>query len=104
MLGAAEAAGFLAPKPVSLIFGVGKVAQERLARDGFRTIADLQKADETDLMRRYGAEGQRLCRLARGIDDRKVVPDREAKSVSAETTFNTDIADLPPAGAKSSGI
>ena len=79
-------------KPVSLIFGVGKVAQARLARDGFRTIADLQKADETELMRRYGAEGQRLSRLARGIDDRKVVPDRETKSVSAETTFDRDIA------------
>ncbi|MFZ0837364.1 MAG: DNA polymerase IV, partial [Xanthobacteraceae bacterium] len=49
--------------------------------------------DETELMRRYGAEGQRLARLARGIDQRAVSPDREAKSVSAETTFATDIAD-----------
>ena len=40
-------------------------------------------------MRRYGAEGQRLARLARGIDDRTVDPVRETKSVSAETTFNT---------------
>ena len=85
-------------KPVSFIYGVGKVAQERLARDGFRIIADLQRADERELMRRYGAEGQRLWRLARGIDDREVVPDREAKSVSAETTFDTRHRRVPAAG------
>jgi len=94
MLGRAEAPAFLASKPISIIFGVGKVTQERLAREGFRTIADLQKLDEIELMRRLGAEGQRLSRLARGIDHRKVVPDRDAKSVSAETTFDTDIADM----------
>ncbi|MES1155775.1 MAG: DNA polymerase IV, partial [Pseudorhodoplanes sp.] len=91
LLGAAEAKDFLASKPVSLIFGVGKVAQQNLARDGFRTIADLQKADETDLMRRYGAEGVRLSRLAHGNDARDVVPDRDAKSISAETTFERDV-------------
>jgi DNA polymerase-4 len=96
MLGRTDAVSFLATKPISIIFGVGKVAQERLARDGFRTIADLQKHDEIELMRRLGAEGQRLSRLARGIDHRKVVPDRDAKSVSAETTFDTDIALLRP--------
>ncbi len=96
VLGRADAPDFLAGKPVSIIFGVGRVAQERLARDGYRTIADLQKADERELMRAYGAEGQRLWRLARGIDQRKIVPDRDAKSVSAETTFDTDIAGLRP--------
>ncbi len=96
VLGRADAPDFLAAKPVSIIFGVGRVAQERLARDGYRMIADLQKADERDLMRLYGVEGQRLSRLARGIDHRKVVPDRDAKSVSAETTFDTDIGALRP--------
>ncbi len=47
--------------------------------------------DETDLMRRYGSMGQRLARLARGIDDRTVHPNDPAKSVSAETTFFDDI-------------
>jgi DNA polymerase-4 len=94
MLGRAEAPSFLAPKPISIIFGVGKVSQERLARDGFRTVADIQKLDEIEMMRRLGAEGQRLSRLARGIDHRKVIPDRDAKSVSAETTFDTDISAL----------
>jgi DNA polymerase-4 len=94
VLSAAEAPAFLAPKPVSFIFGVGKVSAARLARDGFHRIADLQKAGEIELMRRYGEEGQRLARLARGIDARKVSADRETKSVSAETTFDRDIADF----------
>jgi DNA polymerase-4 len=96
MLGEREAVEFLASKPVSFIFGVGRVTQEKLNRDGFRLIADLQCADEADLMRRYGVEGRRLWRLARGIDDREVSPDREAKSISAETTFEIDISDLRP--------
>lgn len=96
VIGADEARSFLAPKPVGLIFGVGKVAQARLANDGLRTIADLQKIDEVDLLRRYGSEGQRLARLARGIDVRPVRPQRETKSVSSETTFERDIASFRP--------
>jgi DNA polymerase-4 len=96
VLGGGEAAGFLAAKPVTLIFGVGKIAQQRLARDGLRTIGDLQRAGESELRRRYGAEGARLARLARGLDDRPVRAEREAKSISAETTFDRDIADFRP--------
>jgi len=96
VLGAGEAAAFLAPKPVSLIFGVGKVAQARLAKDGLRTIGDLQRAGETELMRRYGGEGARLYRLAHGRDDREVNVERETKSISAETTFDRDIGDMRP--------
>ena len=87
-----EAPAFLAPRPVTFIWGVGKAMGAALAREGFRLIGDLQRADETDLMRRFGAEGQRLSRLARGEDSRDVSPERETKSVSAETTFDTDIA------------
>jgi DNA polymerase-4 len=94
VLGAGDAAAFLAPKPVSFIFGVGKVSAARYARDGFHRIADLQAASEIDLMRRYGDEGRRLARLARGIDGRKVNAERETKSVSSETTFATDITDF----------
>jgi DNA polymerase-4 len=96
VIGRAEAASFRADKPVSMIFGVGKVAQARLANDGFRLIRDLQKADERELIRRYGAEGQRLHRLAQGTDRRAVNPERERKSVSAETTFERDISELRP--------
>jgi DNA polymerase-4 len=96
VLSAAEAPGFLAPKPVGFIYGVGAVSAAKLAADGFRTIGDLQRADETDLMRRYGVEGRRLGRLAYGIDERKVDPARDTKSVSAETTFNADISQFRP--------
>jgi DNA polymerase IV len=96
VLGGGEAAAFLAPKPVTLIFGVGKMAQQRLARDGLRTIGDLQRAGEIELRRRYGVEGARLARLARGLDERPVKAEREAKSISAETTFDRDIADFRP--------
>jgi DNA polymerase-4 len=96
VLGRAEAAAFLAPKPVTLIFGVGKMTQQRLARDGLRTIGDLQRTGEAELARRYGAEGARLARLAHGIDDRSVSPERETKSISSETTFDHDIAEFRP--------
>ncbi|WP_022720396.1 DNA polymerase IV [Rhodopseudomonas sp. B29] len=89
-----DARAMLAERPVGFIFGVGPATASRLAQHGFRTIADLQRANEIDLMRQYGDEGRRLWRLARGIDDRKVVPDRGAKSISNETTFDTDIRDL----------
>ena len=96
MLAPADAPAFLAEKPVGFIYGVGAVSAGKLAQEGFRTIADLQRAHEHDLMRRYGVEGSRLWRLARGLDDRRVDPERETKSVSAETTFERDIADLRP--------
>jgi DNA polymerase-4 len=96
VLGLAEAPAFLAPRPVGFIYGVGAVSAARLAADGYRTIADLQRADERDLARRYGEEGGRLWRLARGIDARKVDAERETKSISAETTFETDIGEFRP--------
>src|ERR1043166_1716199 len=96
VLGGGEAAAFLSPKPVALIFGVGKIAQQRLARDGLHTIGDLQRAGERELRRRHGDEGARLFRLAHGLDDRPVRAEREAKSISAETTFDRDIADFRP--------
>src|SRR5262249_19876540 len=66
------------------------------ARDGLRTIGDLQRAGESELRRRYGAEGVRLFRLARGLDDRPVHAEREAKSISPGTTFGRGIAGFPP--------
>jgi DNA polymerase-4 len=96
VIGLGEAPTFLAPKPVGFIYGVGAVSAAKLAHDGFRLIADLQRADERDLMRRYGEEGSRLWHLARGIDTRKVEPEHETKSISAETTFDRDIGDFRP--------
>ncbi len=89
-----EARTMLADKPVGFIFGVGPATQEKLANRGFRVIADLQRADEIEMMRQFPTEGRRLWRLARGIDDRLVVADRGAKTISSETTFETDIKDF----------
>ncbi|MBZ9808029.1 MULTISPECIES: DNA polymerase IV [unclassified Mesorhizobium] len=94
VIGEAEAVGFLAAQPVSMIWGVGKAFNATLEQDGIRTIGQIQKMDRGDLMRRYGVMGDRLYRLSRGEDVRRVDPDQDAKSVSAETTFDTDIASL----------
>ena len=89
-----EARTMLSEKPVGFIFGVGPATQERLIQRGFRTIADLQRADEIELMRQFPSDGRRLWRLARGIDDRRVVAERGAKTISSETTFESDVRDF----------
>ena len=92
VIGKAETLAFLADKPVSMIYGVGKVFSETLRKDGYETIGQLQRAVPEDLMKRYGESGARLARLARGDDARQVSPDGEMKTVSAETPFNTDLS------------
>ncbi|KRA99554.1 DNA polymerase IV [Devosia sp. Root685] len=94
VIGAEETLSFLAPKPISLIFGVGKVFSETLKKDGYHTIGQLQEADPIQLMRLYGESGARLARLSRGQDSRRVSIDGEMKTVSSETTFNNDLATL----------
>jgi len=92
VIGRAEAMDFLGPRPVGLIWGVGKALQARLVSAGIATIADLRNFSEIELVARYGSIGRRLHRFARGEDDRQVEPDGEMKTISAETTFETDIA------------
>ena len=92
LIGKEETLTFLKDKPISMIWGVGKVSRGKLARDGFHTIGQLQNADETDLAKRYGSLGLRLARLARGQDSRNVNPVSETKSISSETTFNRDLS------------
>jgi DNA polymerase-4 len=84
---------FLEPLPVSLLWGVGKVSNRDLAEMGVHTIGDLRRLPDDLLSGRFGRSAASLARLARGIDDRRVVPDRDAKSISHETTFATDIGD-----------
>jgi DNA polymerase-4 len=99
VIGEAEAPGFLAAQPVTLIWGVGKAFAATLEGDGIRTIGQLQKMEIADLMRRYGTMGSRLYHLSRGQDAREVDPDQDAKSISAETTFDVDLSaasDLVP--------
>ncbi|MEN0000192.1 MAG: DNA polymerase IV [Pseudomonadota bacterium] len=94
VIGEAEALDFLADKPVTMIWGVGKAFAASLERDNIRTIGQLQTMEETVLMKRYGVMGRRLYRLSRGMDDRTVEPRGGAKSISHETTFNEDHGDL----------
>jgi len=100
LIGQAEAADFLADKPVGLLWGVGAALQKRLARDDIYRIGELRNIAEAELVRRYGVIGTRLSRFARGIDGRAVKPGRRAKSVSSETTFNEDIRALDQLTAK----
>jgi len=93
VIGRADAGAFLISKPVGIIWGVGKALRQTLERDGIVTIADILRREEADLIARYGAIGRRLYRFARGQDDRTVDPSSPMKSISAETTFDDDIAD-----------
>jgi DNA polymerase-4 len=88
-----DAKTWLAKQPVERLWGVGKVGQGRLAELGFRTLGDLQHIGEWQAASRLGEDGRRLWRLAQGIDDRKVSPQRETKSISSETTFESDVGD-----------
>jgi len=94
VIGRAETLAFLEPKPISLIFGVGKVFYETLKKDGYHTIGQLQQEDPARLMRLYGESGARLARLSQGLDSRRVSIDGEMKTISSETTFNHDLAGL----------
>jgi len=84
---------FLAPLPVSRIWGVGAKGEKRLHDMGIRTIGQIAAMPEKVLSDRFGEMGRHIWRLANGQDGRTVVPDREAKSVSTETTFAQDIGD-----------
>lgn len=88
-----EVLDFLEPLPISRLWGVGKVTAEQFTRLGIRTIGELRKLSPATLGELFGTSGEHYWQLAHGIDDRPVVPDREAKSISNETTFSVDIAD-----------
>ncbi|MDH4036928.1 MAG: DNA polymerase IV [Candidatus Krumholzibacteria bacterium] len=88
-----EAEARLAPLPVWRLWGVGKVTEKALAGAGILTVGDLVKMPDAQLEAIAGSYAPRLKQLARGIDERPVVPDTEAKSIGAENTFAKDIAD-----------
>jgi DNA polymerase IV len=94
VIGQGEAKGFLATQPVSLIWGVGRAFQEKLNSDGIQLIGQLQQMERNDLMARYGSMGSRLYHLSRGDDMRSVDIDDASKSIGAETTFNSDVANV----------
>jgi DNA polymerase-4 len=88
-----EADAFLAPLPVGRLWGVGAAGERRLHALGLRTVGQVAALPERALEGHLGAAGRQLWLLARGQDDRPVVPDREARSVSVETTFEDDVGD-----------
>jgi len=89
-----EAASVLAPEPVRILPGIGPAQARRLEGMGITTIGQLAALDERAAMR-LGDEGLSLAARARGEDTRRVVSERVSKSISAETTFETDLRDQP---------
>ncbi|MCZ7544102.1 MAG: DNA polymerase IV [Anaerolineae bacterium] len=88
-----QEATFLAPLPITDLWGVGPKTAEKLIELGMHTIGDVALWPEDDLIRRFGKHGRDLARHARGIDERPVEPVHEAKSISKETTFARDVRD-----------
>ena len=94
VIGREEAIEVLAPRSPGVIYGVGKAFMATLAADGIVELRQIQAMDENDMLKRYGNMGRHVWRLARGLDSRTVDPEGEARGISAETTFNEDIADV----------
>jgi DNA polymerase-4 len=84
----------LDPLPVGRIWGVGRATGTAFERLGIRTIGELREHSKEELESRFGKMGEQIWSLAHGMDSRSVVPDREAKSISNETTFAADIDDM----------
>ena len=94
VIGKADAKTLLATLPITRIYGIGAQSAKALAKDGLSQISQLQEMEEAILIRRYGETGQRLFKLARGIDTRRVHVSSEVKSVSSERTLEHDLADF----------
>lgn len=92
VIGAAEAASLLAPEPVTLLPGVGPAMARRLHAAGFTRLGQLAALSPIEAARRFGEDGPTLAARARGEDARPVVPERETRSISAETTFDADLS------------
>ena len=91
VIGRGEAKAMLAPMPVGRILGVGQATAAKLSAMGIVTIGDLQAVPPLRLAARFGRFGRRLAQYAVGEDERVVTPTRTAKSISAETTFRSDL-------------
>ena len=90
-----QAEAFVAELPVERFFGVGPVTAKKMQALGLRTGADLRRHSEAQLVSWFGKVGRHYYRICRAQDERRVNPNREHKSVGAETTFAEDL--LEPA-------
>jgi DNA polymerase IV len=90
-----EVESFLRPLPVSQLWGVGPKTQETLLRLGLHTVGAIADREPDSLERRLGNLGPALWRMAHGLDERSVEPDRQRKSYGEEETFETDLSDGP---------
>lgn len=86
-------AEFLEPLPVSRIWGVGKVALKTFDKLGIKSIGQLRSYSAQLLRQHFGSSGEHFLKLAHGIDERPVISEHEAKSISNETTFAVDVSD-----------
>ena len=94
VIGATDAVSLLAPEPVRLLPGIGPALARRLGAQGITLLGHLQALSDREARRRLGDDGPSLAARARGEDVRRVDPGRETRSISAETTFDTDLAQL----------
>jgi len=88
---------FLDPLPIKKMWGVGKATQEALGRLNIRTFKDLRQTSLKVLERKFGKHGVKMHLLSRGVDERDVIPDHDAKSIGHEQTFLSDIMDMDTA-------
>ncbi|WP_339684216.1 DNA polymerase IV [Gimesia maris] len=85
---------FIDPLPVSRVWGIGKMATQRFNRLGIQTISQVRVLEPKILTELFGEQGLHLWNLSQGLDERAVIPERQAKSISRETTFSSDVNDL----------
>lgn len=85
---------FLDPLPVSRLWGVGRAGEAQLRGTGIRTILQVRETAHKEIRRRFGEWGHHIWELAHGHDDRPVISDSQAKSLSHETTFAHEIDNL----------
>jgi DNA polymerase-4 len=88
-----EVQSFLDPLPIKRIWGVGKKTEQILQQAGMKTIVDVRNKNPDWLIQRFGKLGDHIYRLANGLDKREVISDAKAKSISSETTFESDTQD-----------
>ena len=93
LLGRGDSKKFLSSQPVEILWGVGKILKRKLNDDGIKTISQIEELGIKEVINRYGSIGSHIYSLSQGKDLRRVVPQRQIKSISHETTFENDISD-----------